>query len=183
MQANPKWWVTISWMAFGATMLALPPAVYFASTRWGKHFPGLMTIVYLPSAFNPSTPFAAYEWWGSLAGWWQLIPLALAWLSGALLSCVWIGWYFAVCLGFNGHNNEAGGAARIEQYKQFISFRLTENDLTGYVIAVKDPKQKGRELTPQVIDVFRLMAKRPEAVRDPTVGPGQPATPASVKSS
>ncbi|MDQ3773747.1 MAG: hypothetical protein M3461_04960 [Pseudomonadota bacterium] len=37
-----------------------------------------------------------------------------AFALGAILSCVWFGWYFAVSLGFNGHNNEAGDArARI----------------------------------------------------------------------
>jgi hypothetical protein len=66
-----------------------------------------------------------------------------------------------VCLEFNGHNNEAGGAARIERFKQFIRFRLTEDDLTGYVIAIDEPKTKGRLLAPRVIDVFRLVAKKP----------------------
>src|ERR1043166_6045367 len=44
--------------------------------------------------------------------------------------------YATVCFAFNGHNNEVGGAARIENFKQFIRFRLTRNDITGYVIAV-----------------------------------------------
>ena len=96
-----------------------------------------------------------------MQGWWMLVPIALACVFGAFLSCVWVSWYFAVCLGFNGHNNEVGGAARIEHFKQFIRFRLTENDLTGYVIAIDEPKTEGRSLTPKVIDVFRLVAKKP----------------------
>lgn len=91
----------------------------------------------------------------------MLVPITLAAVFGALLSCVWVSWYFAVCLGFNGHNNEAGGAARIERFKQFIRFRLRENDLTGYVIAIDDPEKEGRLLSPRVIDVFRLVAKKP----------------------
>jgi len=75
-----------------------------------------------------------------------------------------------VCFAFNGHNNEVGGAARIENFKQFIRFRLTSDSLTGYVIAVDDVSQintvdeKGRtrdgsDLQLKLIDVFQLKCK------------------------
>jgi hypothetical protein len=73
-----------------------------------------------------------------------------------LMTCVWFGWYLAVSLAFQGHNNEAGGAARIEAFKQFIRFRLTENELTGYVIGVDKPQTNGSALTPKIIDVFTV---------------------------
>jgi hypothetical protein len=75
---------------------------------------------------------------------------------GAIMTCVWFGWYLAVSLAFNGHNNEAAGAARIEKFKQFIRFRLTENDVTGYVIGVDKPRTDGSALTPKIIDVFTV---------------------------
>lgn len=75
---------------------------------------------------------------------------------GAFMSCVLFGWYLAVALAFNGHNNEAGGAARIEGFKEFIRFRLTREGLTGYVIGVAEPGTNGANLQPQVIDVFRI---------------------------
>lgn len=83
-------------------------------------------------------------------------------------------------MNFNGHNNEVGGAARIENYKQFIRFRLTKNTLTGYVIAIDDVscigqpvlengspkvsnnkvvKKDGSYLKPKLIDVFKLSVK------------------------
>jgi hypothetical protein len=85
---------------------------------------------------------------------WSSFVLALG--LGAILSCTWLGWYLAVSLCFDGHNNEAGGGARIEKFKQFIRFRLNAQGLTGYVIAIDEPKADGRELKPRVIDVFEV---------------------------
>jgi hypothetical protein len=75
---------------------------------------------------------------------------------GAILSCVWLGWYFGVALAFNGHANEAGSTARIEDYKQFIRFRLTNDTLTGYVIGIDHPGQRGKDLKARIVDKFTL---------------------------
>ncbi len=88
------------------------------------------------------------------------LSFAVALLLGAFLSCIWFGGYLAVSICFDGHNNEAGGGSRIESYKQFIRFRLTESSLTGYVIAIDQVEQDGRKLKPRLIDVFEL---RPRA--------------------
>lgn len=136
--------LAILWVVYGAVMLALPWIVYRVSGQ--------------PAVF--------YDWTSLYA----LVPAFLAGLVGAVICCLWTGWYFAVCFAFNGHNNEVGGAARIENYKQFIRFRLTPDSLTGYVIAVDDVSQintvddKGRtrdgsDLKPKLIDVFHLRCK------------------------
>ena len=136
--------LAILWVVYGTVMLALPWIVYRISGQ--------------PAVF--------YDWIGV----WALVPAFLAGLAGAIICCLWTGWYFAVCFAFNGHNNEVGGAARIENYKEFIRFRLTPNSLTGYVIAVDDVSQidtkddKGRtrdgsDLKPKLIDVFQLRCK------------------------
>jgi hypothetical protein len=75
---------------------------------------------------------------------------------GCLMSCVSLGWYFAVSLAFNGHSDQAGGAARIQRFKQFIRIRLKADSLTAYVIGIDDPKMNGSELRPKIIDVFEL---------------------------
>jgi hypothetical protein len=79
---------------------------------------------------------------------------------GALMSCVLFGGYLAVALAFNGHNNEAGGAARIEGFKEFIRFRLNRQGLTGYVVAIDEPNTEGGagKLRPKIIDMFHLRA-------------------------
>ena len=136
--------LAILWVVYGAVMLALPWIVYRVSGQ--------------PAVF--------YDWTSLYA----LVPAFLAGLVGAVICCLWTGWYFAVCFAFNGHNNEVGGAARIENFKQFIRFRLTPDTLTGYVIAVDDVSQintvddKGRtrdgsDLKPKLIDVFHLRCK------------------------
>ncbi|MEP6919488.1 MAG: hypothetical protein ABI967_00075 [bacterium] len=156
MKENYKWRLVGAWVAFGATMLALPPLVFWWFAKISTLDPTLWNFLFWPH--KGPTSFASYEWWGDYGGFWQLIPLTVACLLGLGLSCIWIGWYFAVCLRFNGHNNESGGAARIENYKQFIRFRLRENDLTGYVIAVDNPNTAGSRLQgdARIVDIFQL---------------------------
>jgi len=120
-------------------------------------------MLFLPKLVDQSPVFL--DWTGPIG----LIPAILAGLAGAVICCLWTGWYFAVCFAFNGHNNEVGGAARIENFKQFIRFRLTRNGITGYVIAVDDVsvidtddkgrKRDGSDLKPRLIDVFHLKCK------------------------
>ena len=43
---------------------------------------------------------------------------------GFLMSRVWLGWYLAVSMKFDGHNNEAGGAARIEGFKHILRIKV-----------------------------------------------------------
>ena len=153
--------LTLVWAAYGAIILALP---------WWLHrqAPGLLVISRHPRLSVISS-------------------FVLVGLLGALMSCVWLGWYFAVSLVFNGHANEAGSTARTEEYKHFIRFRLTNDTLTGYVIAVDFPHAPkripslptrlasfvkngfssymppygydGKDLKPRLVDVFTLTCR------------------------
>lgn len=86
--------------------------------------------------------------------------LMAAFVVGGILSCVWFGWYLAVALAFNGHNNEAGGGARSENYRHFIRFKLTPKSLTGYVIGVDKPvnsfQGEGEPPKFRLVDVFTI---------------------------
>jgi len=147
LKKNSKVGLSITWVLFGGLVLTLP---------WITSY-----------FFSLPVPFAAASW----KGWWGLWPSFLAGVAGAVMCCLWFGWYLAVCFIFNGHNNEVGGAARIEEFKQFIRFRVTEEGITGYVIAVddvsmigeEDPgqtrKKDGEYLDPKLIDVFHLKVK------------------------
>ena len=137
--------LSVLWVVYGAVMLTLPWIVHL--------FKG------------PFTPVFA-----NVVGWWVIVPLIAAAAGGAIFSCLWTGWYFAVCFLYNGHNNEVGGAARIEEFKQFIRFRLTPEGLTGYVIAVDDVSKigevdstghtvDGSDLQAKLIDVFHIVPK------------------------
>jgi hypothetical protein len=101
-----------------------------------------------------------FVWPSDVAAWLSTgaiwLRLVVGMLFGALMSGVWLGWYLVIALDFNGHPYEAGGAARMEEFKQFIRFRLTQNELTGYVIAIDEPQTDGDRLQPKIIDVFQV---------------------------
>jgi hypothetical protein len=123
------WPLAIAWVLFGAALLVIP--FYLHST--GLH-----------SLNMPDTRGMKF----------LLCFYAAA--IGAVMSCVLFGGYLAVSLAFDGHNNEAGGAARIEGFKQFIRFRINRRGLTGYVIAIDKPSTEGTDLQPKIVDVFHL---------------------------
>lgn len=89
----------------------------------------------------------------------RIALLLLACLVGAVMSCAFLGWYLITSVAFGGHSDEAGGAARIERFKQFIRFRVRERDITGFVIAFDEPETEGQKLKPKIIDVFQLSAR------------------------
>jgi hypothetical protein len=149
LKKNSAVGLSLLWFVYGGVLLALPWL-----TSWGLSLVGLSSA----PVFSHTT------------GWLRLMPCLVAGGAGAIICCLWTGWYFAVCFIFNGHNNEVGGAARIEEFKQFIRFRLTPNGLTGYVIAVDDVSmigeadatgriKDGSDLHPKLIDVFHLTPK------------------------
>lgn len=127
---------------FVGTWLAKKKAAWPLLLFWLAH--GCLQLV-LPVSFWDVSP-QSFSW--------MLLGIALG--LGAVMSCVWLGWYLAVSLAYNGHNNEAGGAARIEDFKQFIRFRITKEELTGYVIAVDKPQINGASLRPKIVDIFRI---------------------------
>jgi hypothetical protein len=133
-QQESPWPLLLAWVVHGLAQLSLP---------WILRGPLYAELVMVP-------PFMDRPWLLSL-----VMVLVLG-ILGTLMTCVWFGWYLAVSLGFQGHNNEAAGAARIEAFKQFIRFRLTKNELTGYVIGFDTPQTDGSALTPKIIDVFTI---------------------------
>jgi hypothetical protein len=70
-----------------------------------------------------------------------LFRVALAGALGAVYSCLWFGWYLAISIAFNGHNNEAGGGARSDSYRHLVRICLKPDSLTAYVIGFEHPAQ------------------------------------------
>ena len=85
-----------------------------------------------------------------------LTLLALGGAATILASIIHLGWYLAIAAAAGGHPNEVGGAARLDDYRQFIRFRVTEDRVTGYVIACDRPHDDPALLRPYVVDVFEL---------------------------
>ncbi len=59
---------------------------------------------------------------------------------GAYFACLWVGWYFFVCLQFNMHGNEAGSAARVVGFAEFLRIKITPAALEVWVIAPEAPE-------------------------------------------
>lgn len=163
---NNRFGLTLLWLVYGAVMLSLPWI-----TNWGL------------SKFSGSEGYSLI--FPNPQGWLTLIPAVLAGAIGAVICCLWTGWYFAVTFLFNGHNNEVGGTARVENFKEFIRFRITNDSITGYVIAVDDVSligetknghtNDGSDLQVRLIDVFHLVPKPAATAPQPVA-----TTPASV---
>lgn len=92
------------------------------------------------------------------AGQWALV-IGLTSVITIAGGCAHLGWYLAFAAAIGAHGNEIGGAARIQQYKQFIRFRLTERGLTGFVIAIDDPSTDPAKLRPYLVDVFEIQPR------------------------
>lgn len=82
--------------------------------------------------------------------------LGVAALVAIIASLIHLGWYLAIAAAGGGHANEVGGAARLDDYRSFIRFRLTPERLTGYVIACDRPSLDPDALAPYVVDVFEV---------------------------
>ncbi|HEX6624100.1 MAG TPA: hypothetical protein VF064_10340 [Pyrinomonadaceae bacterium] len=148
LKRDMRWPLALAGLVYAALMVSLPcvTARLFGS----------------PASYAASSGLFAHDYHD---GWSGLLPAIVSGLVAVVTSCVWLGWYLAVALSFGGHNNEAGGAARIERFKEFVRVRLArdpatgEDTLTAYVIAVDEPKKKGAELQPRLADVFTLRRK------------------------
>jgi hypothetical protein len=133
--------LALLWTAYGVVMVTAP---WWTTAGW---WPLANTLRIGPDGLVETTA------WGGLS------RSLLAAIAGAIMSCSLFGWYLAVCFMFNGHNNEAGGAARIEEFKGFVRVCLRRDSLTVYAIAVDEPRQKGIHLQPKIVDVFTLRSK------------------------
>ncbi len=133
-------------------------------------------------AFVPSAAALAAAIWFRADIPQQWAALVGGFLIGSLLSNGWLRWYLAVAHLYNGHNNEVGGACRIDSFRQFIRFRVTRDELVGYVIGIADSgatrNRKQRADSPtvevRVIDEFHIRPRAPSA----TASAGPEAQPA-----
>ncbi len=146
MRKFPDWALFVVWMAFGSVLLIIPlwfsnrHAIEGHSTFLPKGVADFLVSISKPDA----------DWTLTL------IALFTAIYLGHRLSRVWLSWYFAVAQGFNGHNNEVGGAARIEGYKQILRICLKKDSATVYSIGFRKEKTEGENLKIELVDKFTL---------------------------
>ena len=93
---------------------------------------------------------------------WDTLRLAASAVVAMPLGTSWFVWYLAVASRLDGHNNEAGGTARVTEFRQLIRFHLRAEGLTGYVIAIRNSDHQqaahtgGKNLEFSLVDVFTL---------------------------
>jgi hypothetical protein len=113
------------------------------------------------------TPAGAFE---------RAVLMAGSALGAMFLGCAHLGWYFAAMSSLGFHNNEVGGAARVDRYRQFIRFKVEPDRVTGYVIGlceVVDPRRPTAvtELRPFLVDVFTVAPAAVAAPAAPSLDP------------
>jgi hypothetical protein len=154
--------LTIFWFVYGWLLLYLP---YKINSRRG-----ILVVADVPKVggnfptYSSFLPQSVVDWvaanlrFSPYAPAWVLLIISLvaAVALGFILSMSFLSWYFAVSLAFQGHNNEVGGAARIEKFKHIVRIRLRKGDLTAFVIAIDNPKADADQSKPKLIDVFTL---------------------------
>jgi hypothetical protein len=166
-EPGSRWPLLLLWAAYGLVILALPFIFHDRATV--MVYEGSETAnqygTFLPHTWVPALSHPWLLYFTPHAPKWAVffIGLAAAVVLGFLLSMSWLSWYFAVALGFQGHNNEVGGAARIEQFKHIVRVRIRRDELTAYVIAFDEPQVEGAMLKPRLVDVFRLITTRDAA--------------------
>jgi hypothetical protein len=98
--------------------------------------------------------------WTAPPGIVSAIGLVTALICGAIFSCLWLGWYFLVCLQWGWHGNEAGSVARVDDYAELLRIKLTEHEAEVWGLGVKAREQQDGdyETTVRVIDHFKVRA-------------------------
>lgn len=154
---NNRATLLIVWFLFGLLLLLWPlvgklmPHLPDGLSSFIRGLPGYNYPARLPVVHFLAQYFTSLEAWVDV-----LDGLLIAGIIGAVTSCLWFGWYLAIMLAFNAHNNEAGGAARLEGFKQFVRIKLTKNELTAYVVGFDEAVTDGNRPHLKLIDHFTI---------------------------
>jgi hypothetical protein len=131
------------WLIYGLAVLASP-----FIRRWFTQPPTIKESIdsLVTGHFGPILD----SWMGGA------LLLSVAFYMGYKLSRLWFSWYLGVSLLFNGHNNEAGGGARIEGFKHILRIKVEKSKLTVHVIGFDEAETDIEDLSPRLVDKFEL---------------------------
>ncbi len=164
--------LTVSWLTVGAAAFAIVLAsaglylarpLYKTESKVYTVLLALLPLVIFVTAIGPLVWLAHGH--GVERGShrvWDVLRFVVSGVFAMPLGTTWFVWYLAVTSRLDAHNNEAGGTARITDYRQFIRFNLRADGLTGYVIAIHNPNRRsplhegGKNLKFSLVDVFTL---------------------------
>lgn len=157
MQTQNAAFLSLCWFVLGAFVLSLPFIVIYllipilSPGDWVDYFNLNKSAGEIIAKGIKDFGFLKNSEWLAPA-----IGLLIAIVLGYRMSRIWLSWYLAVSLAFNGHNNEAGGAARIEGFKHILRIKLERDKLTVYVIGFENAETEMANLKPTLVDKFEL---------------------------
>ena len=142
MKQNKRRLLAASWVIYGLIVL-LAPFVLFPDSK------SLHDTIkdYFPRSNNSGISY------------WSYIAVSLLILAGIgyRMSRVWFSWYLGVSVLYNGHNNEAGGLARIEDFKHILRIKVEKDKLTVFVIGLDTARPNlDDKLKLKLVDKFEL---------------------------
>lgn len=143
MKLNRRGPLTVVWIIYGLFILITP----FLLTKQQSIGDFLS---YLWNGSNTSDEFRLIS---------GVLSVLIVTYFGYRMSRVWFSWYLAVSLAFNGHNNEAGGAARIEDFKHILRIKVEKDKITVFVIGFDRAETELEKLKPKLIEKFSLIPK------------------------
>ena len=133
LKQESKFWLTLTWVVYGLIILFSPKIFNYL-------FPDFQTLNAIITSRSPIYSLQLTNWLSfiglTISAIWVHITLAFLVIGfiGYRTSRVWFSWYFAVSLLFDGHNNEIGGLARIQDYKHILRVKVEPDKLTVFVI-------------------------------------------------
>lgn len=99
--------------------------------------------------------------------WWSAI---VAFALGGYFACRWAGMYFLVSLQWNAHGNEAGSAARVDKFAEFMRIKLTPGKAEVWVLAAKgEEKERAHWNSASALDITAHLIDHFVVERDPSV--------------
>lgn len=154
MKKNNPALLALCWFAYGSLFLAAPFILLFL-------FPNSPTLYSIVNSLTERI-VEFFKWQNEYTPRvWISVMFSLAvvgWL-GYYLSRIWFSWYLSVSLAFNGHNNEAGGAARIEDFKFILRVKVERDQLTVFVIGFDEARHELEKLKLKLVDKFTIKSK------------------------
>lgn len=146
MKTRKPFLFLLAWVLYGAIVLLSP----FVLARFAKPHT-VCEVIFGWATAQFGSPIGS--WIGAV------LLLLVAFYVGYRLSCLWFSWYLGASLLFNGHTNEAGGAARIEGFKHILRIKVQPDRLTVHVIGFEyaDPELESLKL--KLVDKFELRTK------------------------
>ena len=149
MKKKSKTLITVGWAMLGLSIIA-------AGVLFYSRDESLNDIVFTKSRdavayFTNSADAKKYINWVYLS-----ISFLILGVIGYRISRIWFSWYLGVSVLFNGHNNEAGGLARIEGFKHILRIKVQDKALTVYVIGMDEAESDINKLKLKLVDKFEL---------------------------